>query len=347
MPNRATTLQVWIALVAVYLAWGSTYLGIAIGVETIPPFLMAAARFALAGGALVTWELIRAGRTLRLPSARELRDSAIVGLLLLGIANGFVGLAEQTVPSSIAAIFIALTPAWFAVLGRLYFGDATPRVVVAGVGLGFAGIVLLVWPLGATGGAFDLAGIAVLVVAPLAWAHGSLYAARRATLPSRPLMASGLQMLAGSAALLAEALVTGEPGRFRLEVVSASSIAAVAYLAVVGSLIGYNAYAWLLRSAPLSLVSTYAYVNPIVAVALGTLILAEPLAPRTLVASAITIAAVALIVTARSRNVRPAPPVLETEAGPDSRTHPAPDPPGASDEPGSVGPLNPTPSPRP
>jgi drug/metabolite transporter (DMT)-like permease len=306
MPKRHGGLTLWAALATVYVVWGSTYLGIAIAIETIPPFLMLAIRFALAGATLFAWEVVRGGRGFRLPSAREWRDSAIVGTLLLGIGNGFVGLGEKTVPSGIAAILIALIPVWFAVLGRLYFHDPFPRLVLVGIGVGLAGVVLLVWPFGDGANAFDLAGVVILLVAPLGWAHGSLYSARKAVLPARPLMATGLQMLLGSVALFSEAVLTGELGRFRPEAVSASSLAALAYLTVFGSLLAFNAYAWLLRNAPLSLVSTYAYVNPVVAVALGGLILAEPITPRTLVASAVIVAAVAMIVTARGRMARPA-----------------------------------------
>jgi drug/metabolite transporter (DMT)-like permease len=310
-PTRPGGLRLWGALATIYVVWGSTYLGIAIAIETIPPFLMLAMRFAIAGAALFAWEVVRGGRGFRLPSAREWRDSAIVGTLLLGIGNGFVGLGEKTVPSGIAAILIALIPVWFAVLGRLYFHDPFPRLVLVGIGVGLAGVVLLVWPFGDGANTFDLAGVVILLVAPLGWAHGSLYSARKAVLPARPLMATGLQMLLGSGALFVEAVLTGELGRFRPEAVSASSLAALAYLTVFGSLLAFNAYAWLLRNAPISLVGTYAYVNPVVAVALGGLILAEPITPRTLVASAVIVAAVAMIVTARGRMARPS-----TEAAP-------------------------------
>ena len=303
MPTRSS-LILWLALGTVYVVWGSTYLGIAIAIETIPPFLMLAIRFAVAGAVLFGWEVVRGGRGFRLPSGREWRDSAIVGTLLLGIGNGFVGLAEETVPSGIAAILIALIPAWFAVLGWIYFREPLPRLVLVGIGVGLAGVVLLVWPFGDGANSIDLFGVAILLVAPIGWAHGSIYSARRAVLPARPLMATGLQMLLGSVALFLEAGLTGELGRFHLGAISASSLAALVYLTVIGSLVAFNAYAWLLRNAPLPLVSTYAYVNPVVAVALGSLILSEPVTPRTLVASAVIVAAVAMIVTARSRMAR-------------------------------------------
>jgi drug/metabolite transporter (DMT)-like permease len=349
MPTRSGGLTLWAAMATIYVVWGSTYLGIAIAIETIPPFFMLAIRFGIAGALLFGWEVLRGGRGFQLPSAREWRDSAIVGALLLGIGNGFVGLAEETVPSGIAAILIALIPAWFAVLGRLYFHDPFPRLVLVGIGVGLAGIVLLVWPFGDGANAVDLAGVVILLVAPIGWAHGSLFSARKAILPTRPLMATGLQMLLGSVALFLEAGLTGEFGRFRPEAVSASSLAALAYLTVIGSLLAFNAYAWLLRNAPLSLVATYAYVNPVVAVALGGLILAEPITPRTLVASAVIVAAVAMIVTARGRMTRATAPTAPRDASaPTGSPAPgSPDHPRPPDAPGGRPRLSPEPAPRP
>lgn len=306
MPKRTGGLALWAAMATIYLVWGSTYLGIAVAIETIPPFLMLAIRFAVAGAFLFGWEVLRGGRAFRLPSAREWRDSAIVGTLLLGIGNGFVALAQETVPSGIAAILIALIPLWFVVLGRLYFGDPVPRLVLVGIAIGLTGVVLLVWPFGDGASEFDPFGVVILICAPIGWAHGSLFSARRARLPARPLMATGLQMLLGSVALSVEAGVTGEFGRFQPGAISDASLWALLYLTVIGSLVAFNAYAWLLRNAPISLVGTYAYVNPVVAVALGSLILAEPVTPRTLLASAVILAAVAMIVTARGRMNRAA-----------------------------------------
>ena len=322
MPKRVSAFQIWAALAIVYVVWGSTYLGIAIAIETIPPFLMGAIRFALAGAVLVGWEVVRGGSEFRLPSAREVRDSAIVGVLLLGVGNGFVGLAETRVPSGIAAIMIAVIPLWFAIFGRLYFKERLPRLVVVGIGIGLAGVALLVWPFGSGANAIDLVGVAILIAAPLGWSHGSLYSARKATLPVRPLMATGLQMLLGSAALFIEAVLTGEPAHFNPGSVSASSIGALLYLTVIGSLVAFNAYAWLLRNAPLSLVGTYAYVNPVVAVALGALVLHEEVTPRTLIASLVIVGAVAMIVTARGRANRGAEAPSIASAGTTSTREP-------------------------
>jgi drug/metabolite transporter (DMT)-like permease len=295
------------ALLTVYLVWGSTYLGIAIAIESIPPFLMLAIRFGVAGAALLAFEVVRGGRDFAWPSRRQWRDASIVGALLLGIGNGFVSWSEQTVPSGIAATLIALVPAWFAILSRIYFGERLPRLVLLGVAVGFAGVVMLVWPIGDGANHFALAGIAALIVAPIGWSHGSLFAAHAADLPRRPLVNTAVQMLAGAVALLLEGIVTGELGRFHPEAFTERSLIALLYLAVIGSMLGYNAYAWLLRNAPIPLVGTYAYVNPVVAVALGAFVLSEPVSPRTLLASAVIVVAVAMIVTARGRAARPAP----------------------------------------
>ena len=333
MPKSPHGASVWINLGIVYVVWGSTYFGIAIAIETIPPFLMAAIRFAIAGALLVAWDLLRHPEARRMPTRRQLLDSAIVGTLLLGMANAFVTFGEMTVPSGVAAIIVATIPLWFALLGWIYFRERLPRVVTGAIALGFFGTALLVAPAGEDANRFDLLGILVLFCAPIAWAHGSLYSARRAKLPPSPLTASGLQMLAGSAVCLLEALVTGEPATFHPEQVSTASIVGVIYLVLFGSMVAFTAYAWLLKNAPLSLVGTYAYVNPVVAIGLGTLFLGESLSLRSIIASAIIVAAVAIIVTARSRlgsgaaatpeaDTTEAPAIVSTSAG----VRPAPSP---------------------
>jgi len=291
----------WANMVVIYVVWGSTYFGIALAIRTIPPFLMASIRFAIAGLILVAFDLLRHPEARHWPTRRQLVDSAIVGGLLLGIGNGFVSLGETTVPSGIAAILIAMMPLWFALLGWLYLRQRLPRIVVGAIALGFFGTALLVWPAGEGANRFDPTGILILFLAPLGWAHGSIYSVNRAKLPPSPLTASGLQMLAGAAVTFIEALIVGEPAQFDPSRISLESVLAVAYLVVFGSMLAYTAYGWLLRNAPLSLVGTYAYVNPVVAVALGTVFLHEPVSARTIVAAAIILVAVAIIVTARSR----------------------------------------------
>lgn len=292
----------WANMAAIYVVWGSTYFAIAVAIETMPAFLMAAIRFTTAGIILVAFDLLRRPDARRLPTRRQLLDSFTVGALLLGLGNGFVVFAQSLeVPSGVAAILVETTPLWLAFLGWLYLRQRLPRLVVAAIGLGFAGTVLLIWPAGEGANRFDPLAILMLLLAELGWAHGSIYAQSRASLPASPLTASGMQMLAGGAVIFVEAVISGEPARFRPAGTSATSLLALMYLIFFGSMLAYTSYAWLLRNAPLSLVATHAYVNPIVAVALGTVFLGETLTARIILASAIIVAAVAIIVTVRTR----------------------------------------------
>lgn len=298
-----SALSLWTNMLVIYVVWGSTYFGIAIAIESpgLPPFLMAAIRFTIAGILLLAIDLIRKPEARHLPTRRQLIDSAIVGGLLLGIGNGFVVFGQKTVPSGVAAILIAMMPLWFALLGWIYLRERLPRIVVLAIAIGFAGTAFLIWPSGEGANQFDPLGILILLIAPLGWAHGSIYSMRRAKLPPSPWTASGLQMLAGGAVTGLWALLTGEPASFNPESISTASLIALVYLIFIGSMLAYTAYAWLLRNAPLPLIGTYAYVNPVVAVALGTVFLQEQINLRTIVASVVILAAVAIIVTARGR----------------------------------------------
>ena len=300
-------LAIWAGLLILYVVWGSTYLGIRIAVETIPPFTMAAVRFLIAGLVLLVWSLAREGRSFRPPTARQWRDTFVVGALLLGGGMGMVAWGEQTVPSGITALLIALMPVWVAVLGRIFFGETLPRVAIAGVAIGLAGVAILVGPSDNPVERFAPAGIAALIVSPICWSSGSLFSAHRAELPVQPLVATGGQMLAGAVVLTAFALLTGEPGRLNLGAISPASVVALVYLTVIGSLVAFTTYVAMLRIAPLPLIATYAYVNPVVAVVLGWLVLGEPLTPRTVIAGAVIVFAVALIITARGRMKQPEP----------------------------------------
>jgi drug/metabolite transporter (DMT)-like permease len=282
----------------VYVFWGSTYLGIRVAIETMPPLLMGAFRFLVAGGLLFAWSVRRgAWQTDRLGWPQWL-SAFLVGAALLFVGNGGVILAERTVPSGVVALVIATVPLWIALIDRLGFGQRLQPLVVVGLAVGFGGVALL---LGLPGpGRIDPGGGLIALVAPIFWATGSVYS-RRLALPARPLVATAMQMLCGAALFLVVGVAAGELGQVHLERVSTSSVLALVYLIVFGSLVGYTAYTWLLRVAPLSLVSTYAFVNPVVAVALGWVILGEPITVRTLVAGAVIIAAVALMVIARAR----------------------------------------------
>ena len=297
----------WAGIWVLYLVWGSTYLAIAVAVETIPPFLMAALRFLVAGSILLAWSFAREGRSFRRPTRMEVRDSAIVGTLLLGGGMGLVAFGEQSVPSGITALMIGMLPLWVAVFGRAFLGERLPGVVLAGIALGLVGVATLVWP-----GDLSLAGVepwhlAAVAVSPISWAIGSLFAAHGAHLPARPLLATGLQMVLGGGVLLTVSAVAGELVGFAPAAVSTQAAGALVYLIVLGSLLAFTVYAWLIRVAPLGRVTTYAYVNPVIAVILGAIILGEPLTWRVAVAGALIVVAVALIVTARGRMEASAP----------------------------------------
>jgi drug/metabolite transporter (DMT)-like permease len=312
-PKRGA--PIWLGMLVLYLVWGSTYLGIAVAVDSIPPFVMASVRFLMAGGVLLAWSIAREGRSLIAPTRREWRDSAIVGALLLGGGMGMVAFGEQTIPSGIAALLIAMMPVWVAIFGGIFLGERLPRLAVVGIVVGFAGVAILVGPSAVGGaGALDPLGLAACLLSPIAWSAGSLFASHRAVLPARPLVATGLQMLLGGLVLGAMATISGELTSFDAAAVTRDSIAALAYLTVVGSLLAFTVYGWMLRVAPLPLVATYAYVNPVVAVILGWLVLGEAIDPRTVVAGAVIIFAVALIVTARGRMRRPTPRTADDDA---------------------------------
>jgi drug/metabolite transporter (DMT)-like permease len=300
--RRASVLHVAVALGAVYLIWGSTYLAIRFAIETIPPFLMAGARYLTAGALLYGWSRLRGAPR---PSLVHWRSAGIIGALLLLLGNGGVVWSEQRVSSGLVALLVSTEPLLIVLL--VWLRDRKQRPggrVIAGLLLGFTGLVLLVRPGSSSGGLDPLSVVAVLV-ASLSWAWGSLYS-QRAKLPSSPLLSTAMQMLAGGALLLLAATLTGEPAHFALAQVSARSLLSLAYLVVFGAIIAFTAYVWLLRAAPPVLVSTYAYVNPVVAVLLGWALAGEPLARGTLIAAAVILTGVALISSAQGKKGEPA-----------------------------------------
>jgi drug/metabolite transporter (DMT)-like permease len=297
--------RIWLALGTVYLLWGSTYLGIKFSLDTIPPFLMGSTRFLVAGAVLYVIA-IRTGDTRgdRVGSGQWMAALLIGGAMLLG-GNGGVILAEQYAPTGVVALLVATAPLWMAIIDRVVFGRRLPALVIVGLVLGFGGVAFLIGSPGS--GHINLLGAALALAAPLCWASGSVFT-RHVKLPIRPLVAASMEMLWAGVLFGLLSLVTGEFGRVHLHSISTTSFLALIYLIIFGSLVGFSAYVWLLRSAPLSLVSTYAYVNPIVAVILGGIFLGEALTPRILVAGGIILAGVALIVVARGRaGARPAP----------------------------------------
>lgn len=299
---RPSTALVLAAFAAVYLLWGSTYLAIIFAIDTLPPLLMAGARFLLAGGIL--YGVMRL-RGVPAPTRRHWRSTAIIGALLLMCGNGGVTLAERTVPSGVAALLVAMVPMWMVLLEWLRPGGTRPSLrTVIGLVVGFVGIVVLVGPGAAAGGSVDLVGAGFVMLGSAAWAAGSIYS-RGAALPTNALLATGMEMLWGGVLLTIAGTLTGEWGRFDPAAVSTQSLLAYLYLVVFGSLVGFTAYIWLLGVSTPARVSTYAYVNPVVAVLLGWWLLNEPLTARVLAAAAIIVLAVAVITT--GKRPQPAP----------------------------------------
>jgi drug/metabolite transporter (DMT)-like permease len=331
--SQGSPLAVGVNLGIVYLIWGSTYLAIRVMVETVPPFVGAGSRYLVAGVLMLAFLWIRS-RLSRSPAARiervtwrEWRSAAIVGGLLLLGGNGFVVLSEQRIDSGIAAVIVAAVPIWMNLFDALLRRRRPSALAIGGVVAGFLGVLVLLAPVGGVSAA-DPVGVGMVVFASLSWAIGSLYS-RHAPMPRSGLLATGMEMLAGGALLAIAATVTGEVGSIDLGAYSGSSLFAIGYLVVFGSLVAFSAYTWLLKSAPVSTVATYAYVNPVVAVALGALLLDETLTPRTLVAALLIIGAVVAMVSGRPRDAEemaPAPePVLEPISGDPEGGESAPD----------------------
>ena len=296
------------AFASVYIIWGSTYLAIRYALESLPPLLMAGARHTLAGAIL--YAVLRATGTAR-PQRIHWRSAAIIGALLLLIGNGGVCWAEQTVPSGLAALLVTTVPIWMVLLNWFRREGVRPGVMeIGGVVLGLLGVIILIGSENLGGGApVHRMGAVVLVAASLSWAIGSIYS-RHAPLPKSPLMATAMQMLCGGVLLLLSGAMSGEGARLELENVSLRSLVALGYLTVFGSLVAFSAYVWLLRVSTPAKVSTYAFVNPVVAVALGFVFAGEPLTPRTMVAAAVIVTAVVLI-TRQRRRTAPTPLALE------------------------------------
>ncbi len=308
-----STARIWVALGSVYVIWGSTYLAIryAIGAGTgdvgLPPLLMGSVRFLLAGALMLAFAVRRPHRDGRPDPLGwpQWRSAAIVGVALLLGGNGLVVLAEERISSGVTAVLVTTMPLWLALLVFLLGGERLSRLQVVGLAIGFLGVVILVDPRGES---VDRVGAGMVLLAALSWACGSYYS-RRAQLPRRPLVMTGMEMLCGGAAMGVTSMVTGDAFELRLTAVDTRAWLAFAYLLVFGSLIAFTAYVWLLANVRLSLAGTYAFVNPAVAVGLGALPpLREPLGPSVLVGSAVIITGVALIV-ARRRTPIPAAPL--------------------------------------
>jgi drug/metabolite transporter (DMT)-like permease len=284
------------ALGIVYVVWGSTYLAIAVADRTLPPLLMLAMRFAIAGVLLYAWSAWRGDLASARPGKREWRAAAVVGGLLLFVDTGGVAWAEQRVASGLTALLVATVPLFTALLDRTFFGVRLSLGALAGIAAGLFGVALLAGP----SAHVDPVGAAVILVAALAWAAGSAYG-RVAPLPQPPFLSAAMQMLCAAGFLAVAGAATGELGRVHPAAISVSSAAAFGYLIVFGSIVAFTAYGWLLRSgAPSVLVSTYAYVNPAVAVLLGWAFAGEAVGGREIAAGAVILSSVAMLVLARA-----------------------------------------------
>lgn len=312
--KKASSGAIWAAMISVYIVWGSTYLAIMFAVDSIPPFIMAGTRHLAAGVILYLWRRLAGDPR---PKLIHWRSAAIIGVLLLTGGNGLVSWAELVVPSSITALIVGSVPLWIMLmeLMRGFIGKKDTRpswIVAAGILIGFGGIVLLVSPWQQAGdfGSVNLVGAGALLLASILWAGGSLYS-RGAKLPDSPLMGTAIESLSGGAALMLVASLTGEWSRLDLAAVNLNSLLGLLYLIVFGSLVGFASYTWLLRSAPVTLVSTYAYVNPVVAIFLGAILANEPVTARVIIAALVILGSVALItrtpsVRRKARSAQPA-----------------------------------------
>jgi drug/metabolite transporter (DMT)-like permease len=286
--------KVWMALLAIYIVWGSTYLAIRFAVETIPPYFMAGTRFLISGLILYIWRRLAGDPN---PTPRQWRSAIVVGLLLLLGGNGLVSWAEQHVASGVAALIVASIPLWVALIDALRPRGIKPDwKIVLGLLIGFGGIVLLVASSESHGIAqgMNLFGVSALLLAALLWSFGSIFG-RDADMPKSSLLGTGIEMLAGSVGLFIAGTLSGEWHALNLAAISMRSVLGLVYLIMFGSLIGFTSYSWLLRNAPVSLVSTYAYVNPVVAIFLGAWLAGELINFPIVISALIIIASVAVI----------------------------------------------------
>lgn len=309
---RRSKIELWTALGVVYLVWGSTYLAIKLAVRTLPPLLTAGTRF-LAAAAVLAAILAIARRSLRV-GRREAFSAAGLGVVLLAGGVGMVHVAETRIDSGVAAMIAGSVPLQI-VVWRAVAGERVPRATVLAAAVGLAGLALVVGPDGLGGGSVAV-GLLVMVAASLAWSRGS-FVSRRLALPRDPFVAAVYEMLGGGLVLVGAALVAGDAGRLDGAALRPGPVVAWAYLAVVGSVVGFSAYVWLLENAPISQVVTHQYVNPLVAVALGALLLGERPAATTLAGAALIVGAV--VVTARHEGRAASPAAVTKAPGPRGR----------------------------
>ena len=290
--------RILLAFASVYIVWGSTYLFIKYAIETMPPFLMGAGRFVIAGTLLYALARWRGAPNATLG---DWKSAAVTGVLMLGVGNGAVVWSELTVPTGVVALIVSTVPIWVVLMDWLRPGGRRPRLsVFAGLALGLAGMVILIGPKAIIGqGHVDEVGALVLLIGSLCWALGTILR-KRSSRSGSPLVFSALQMLAAGAAMAVMSVAMGEPARFSLGAVTLQSWLSFAYLVVAGSIIGYTAYIYLLNVVSAAKASTYAYVNPVIAVLLGWAFINEPIGARTIAAASVILAGVAIITMMQS-----------------------------------------------
>jgi drug/metabolite transporter (DMT)-like permease len=288
--QRASSLAVWSALTAVYIIWGSTYLAIRFTVETMPPFLSAAGRFIISGAFLYLW---RRAAGDPVPTLEQWRNAAMIGIFLLVGGNGGVVWAAQFIPSSLSALLVATVPLWMILFDAIRHGDRPGRTALVGILIGFCGAVLLVGWTASQASVEHFHGAVAVLAASCLWAVGSIHG-KTAKLPASPLVTTGIEMLVGGTVLTFAGYIFGEHAYLDWTTVSLRSAVAWAYLTAIGP-VAFVAYAWLLRSAPIPLVATYSYVNPLVAILLGYVLGNEVLTPRILLAAALIIGSVVFV----------------------------------------------------
>jgi drug/metabolite transporter (DMT)-like permease len=307
-------LQIGAAFLAVYIIWGSTYFAIRVAIQTMPPLLMAGARFLVAGALVFGWLLLRGAER---PKLIHWRSALVLGALLLFAGNGGVTWAEQYIPSGLAALIVAMVPIYVTLLDWIRPGGARPTALrIVGLVIGFVGVTLLIGPLATGGFSIALFAACVPLIGSLCWAAGSLYS-RSAKLPANPLVGTGMEMLVGGVLLTAVGLAFGEAGQIHPEKFSLESILAFGFLVFFGSIVAFTSYIWLLGKVSAGRVSTYAYVNPVVAVFLGWAFVSESVTARTLIAAAIILLAVMIITLSPNRQpaVAPAASARDVERG--------------------------------
>jgi drug/metabolite transporter (DMT)-like permease len=300
-PARTSPALLWAGLATIYVVWGTTYLGIRVGVETIPPFFLSGIRYSLAGAILFAWVAFRGGLKAGWPTRRQRVSAVLTGTGLVALGNGALSWGEIYLPSGPAAIFIATVPLWMTVLARVFQKEPISLPAAIGLGIGLAGIIVLVGPAALQGG--PLVAMLACLLAALGWAAATVYS-RSAPFPNNPFLVAGMQMFAGGVVVLIFSAVSGDAARFNPAAVSVRSGLAFVYLLFIGAILGFGVFMWLVKVAPLPILGTYAYVNPVVAVILGHFLLGEQITLRTVIGGGVIVLGVALIVATQSRGPR-------------------------------------------